>query len=207
MLSTRFPFILRALLQVAFGVLLAAAAWGQQPGLLEGTVKDESGAVIPDATVEILHEQRLVRESQSDALGNFHVPDLLAGAYAVRVRASGFEEFKSGLVKLTPAGRVDLAITLKVLTAMEQVTVTSDQAGGVDVESADNANAVVLRGADLDALPDDSEELLADLQALAGPAVGSGGTQIYLDGFSSSRVPPKNAIREVRINQDPASRT
>jgi hypothetical protein len=161
--------------------------------------------VIPDATIEILQEQTVVRQLQSDALGNFQLRDLPAGAYTVRVRAGGFEEFKSGLVKLTPAGRFDLAITLKVLTAMEQVTVTSDQAGGVDIESADNANAVVLRGADLDALPDDSEELLADLQALAGPAIGSRGTQVYLDGFSSSRVPPKNAIREVRINQDPFS--
>ena len=205
MLSTRLSSISLALWQVALCLLLAATTWGQQPGSLDGTVADESGAVIPGATVDILQAQRAVRHSESDALGNFAVPGLAAGEYSVRVNASGFKEFKGGVVRVTPGSPVSVAVTLKVLTAMQEVTVTSDQAGGVDVESTSNADAVVFRGADLDALPDDSEELLADLQALAGPPMGSGGTQLYLDGFSSSLAPPKNAIREVRINQDPFS--
>lgn len=206
MRSIRFSSTLAALWQITLCLLLAGTICGQQStGSLRGTVADESGAVVPGANVEILHGQRVVRRAQSDGLGNFSLTNLDAGEYSVHVVANGFQEFHSAPQTVTPAGEVQVPVTLHVLTALEQVTVTSDQVGAIGLESADNANAVVLRGTDLDALPDDSEELLADLQALAGPPVGSGGTQVYLDGFSSSHLPPKNAIREVRINQDPFS--
>jgi hypothetical protein len=61
----------------------------------------------------------------------------------------------------------------------------------------------VLRGADLDALPDDPDDLAAALQALAGPSAGPNGGQIFVDGFTGGRMPPKEAIREIRINQNP----
>jgi hypothetical protein len=57
----------------------------------------------------------------------------------------------------------------------------------------------------LDALPDDPSELEAALQALAGPSAGPSGGQIYIDGFTGGRLPPKEAIREIRINQNPFS--
>jgi hypothetical protein len=43
------------------------------------------------------------------------------------------------------------------------------------------------------------------LQALAGPGAGPSGGQIYIDGFSGGQLPPKETIREVRINQNPFS--
>src|SRR6185369_465161 len=61
----------------------------------------------------------------------------------------------------------------------------------------------VLSGKDLDALPDDPDELAAALQALAGPSIGPGGGQIFIDGFSGANLPPKQSIREIRINQNP----
>jgi hypothetical protein len=47
--------------------------------------------------------------------------------------------------------------------------------------------------------------LKAALQALAGPSSGPNGGQIYIDGFTGGRLPPKEAIREIRINQNPFS--
>src|SRR6185369_10007446 len=61
----------------------------------------------------------------------------------------------------------------------------------------------VLSGKDIDALPDDPDELAAALQALAGPSIGPGGGQIFIDGFSGANLPPKSSIREIRINQNP----
>ena len=55
----------------------------------------------------------------------------------------------------------------------------------------------------MDALPDDPDELAAALQALAGPSMGPNGGQIFVDGFSGGRLPPKESIREIRINQNP----
>jgi hypothetical protein len=63
-----------------------------------------------------------------------------------------------------------------------------------------------LRGADLDALPDDPDDLSEALQALAGPSAGSDeGAQIFVDGFTGGRLPPKESIREIRINRNPFS--
>src|SRR5206468_8584154 len=61
-------------------------------------------------------------------------------------------------------------------------------------------------GADLDALPDDPDDLSEALQALAGPSSGSDeGAQIFVDGFTGGRLPPKESIREIRINRNPFS--
>jgi len=43
------------------------------------------------------------------------------------------------------------------------------------------------------------------LSALAGPSAGPNGGQIYIDGFTGGQLPPKSAIREIRINQNPYS--
>ena len=63
----------------------------------------------------------------------------------------------------------------------------------------------MLKGKDLDALSDDPDELQSELQALAGPSAGPNGGQIYVDGFTAGQLPPKSAIREIRINQNPFS--
>ena len=84
------------------------------------------------------------------------------------------------------------------------MTVT-EQPGAVDVSPTNNAGAIVLNGAALDALPDDPDELQTDLSALAGPSAGPNGGQFYIDGFTAGQLPPKSAIREIRINQNPFS--
>ena len=54
-------------------------------------------------------------------------------------------------------------------------------------------------------MPDDPDDLADALQALAGPGAGPNGGQIYIDGFSGGNLPPKESIREIRINQNPFS--
>jgi len=96
--------------------------------------------------------------------------------------------------------RQSIDLTLRV-TIEEKVTVGPDQT--VSTEATANANQTVISGSDLDALPDDPDELAAALQALAGPSVGPNGGQIFIDGFTGSNLPSKDAIREIRINQNP----
>jgi TonB dependent receptor len=75
----------------------------------------------------------------------------------------------------------------------------------VDTTPESNANAIVLKGKDLDALSDDPDEMESELQALAGPAAGPNGGEIYIDGFTGGQLPPKSSIREIRVNQNPFS--
>src|SRR5919112_1260876 len=83
-------------------------------------------------------------------------------------------------------------------------TIRLNQAGFAAYENL--GVEVQARGADLDALPDDPDDLSDALQALAGPTAGSeDGAQIYVDGFTGGRLPPKESIREIRINRNPFS--
>ena len=107
-------------------------------------------------------------------------------------------------IKVTGGVQV-VDLVLAVAAAKEQVTVAEHAGPGVSTEASNNASAVVISGSDLDALSDNPEDLAVDLQALAGPAAGPNGGAIYIDGFSGGELPPKNSIREIRINQNPFS--
>src|SRR5207253_226737 len=96
-----------------------------------------------------------------------------------------------------------LNISLKIAAIESQVKVNANAPLSTDTNN--NANQTVISGRDLDALPDDPDELAAALQALAGPSIGPNGGQIFIDGFSGGNMPPKESIREIRINQNPFS--
>ena len=86
----------------------------------------------------------------------------------------------------------------------ETVTITESRAPlGLSADQA--AGAMVIEGAQLDALPDDPDELADALQALAGSAAGPNGGQVFVDGFSGGRMPPRSAIRQIRLNSSPFS--
>jgi hypothetical protein len=102
------------------------------------------------------------------------------------------------------AGRAaELDVTLKI-TIEQKVEVKANDSG-VSTDPENNVGALTLRGTDLESLPDDPDDLAAALQALAGPAAGPNGGQIYIDGFSGGRLPPLASIREIRINANPFS--
>jgi hypothetical protein len=184
----------------------AFAARAQQSlGTLRGNVKDELGGVIIGATVTASDAAGVEKTSTTDEQGNYAFSGLPPGRYTVRIVQEGFAAYENLAVEVQ-AGRTDpLDITLTVAIEQEEVTVTAEAPVGTEAES--QAGAVVLRGEDLDALPDDPDDLSEALQALAGPGAGASedGAQIYVDGFTGGRLPPKESIREIRINRNPFS--
>ena len=95
-------------------------------------------------------------------------------------------------------------VMLQIPVEQQQVQVGADSAT-VDTDPDNNASAIIIKGKDLDALSDDPDELQDELTALAGPAAGPSGAQIYIDGFTGGTLPPKSSIREIRVNQNPFS--
>jgi hypothetical protein len=132
----------------------------------------------------------------------YQFSDVPPGAYTVRVTAKGFTPSEQANIEIGAGARV-LDFPLAVLADKQSVTV--QDTAHIEVDPAGNAGALVLRGKELDALSDDRDDLAADLSALAGPAAGPNGGQIYIDGFTGGRLPPKSSIREIRINQNPFS--
>ncbi len=183
--------------------LAAAAAFAQQAGgNLRGQVTDEFGGALVGATVTVVNSTGAEKTAVTNDEGTFVVNGLAPGAYTVRVANTGFATYEAADVQVAAGRNEPLDIKLSVTIEEQNVTVSTDQRG-VSTESENNADAIVLRGKDLDALPDDPDDLAAALNALAGPSVGPNGGQIYIDGFTGGRMPPKEAIREVRVSQNP----
>ena len=183
----------------------AAQATPVTTASFRGHVADPTGAVIPGATITIATPAgATVSTVTADDTGHYTVNGLAPGSYLVRASVAGFAPFASPVIQLAAGQvkRVDISMAMEVA---EQSVVVTDESPSVNVEAGGNASAIVLKGKDLDALSDDPDELSNELTALAGPAAGPNGGQIYIDGFTGGTLPPKSAIREIRINQNPFS--
>ena len=176
---------------------------GQAPASLRGVVTDPSGALVPGATVTLTGPNSFVKAAQSDPAGAYSMAGLPPGSYTVRIGATGFSLFEKTDLDLAAARSATLDIKLSLATEKQEVTVADTQR--VELDPSKNAGALVLSGQDLDMLSDDPDDLQNDLQALAGPSAGPNGGQIFVDGFSNGQLPPKESIREIRINSNPFS--
>ena len=193
------------MIAVLLGALVSpATVFGQEStGTIRGRVLDPTGAVIPNAQVTVTSPSGKAASAVSDGTGSYQVRGLAAGAYTVNATTAGFAPFTS-TVTVNGGQTKTLNIAMQIQMEQQQVQVEAD-APTVDTSPDSNANAVVLKGKDLDALSDDPDELESQLQALAGPAAGPNGGEIYIDGFTGGQIPPKASIREIRINQNPFS--
>ncbi len=188
-------------LWMSAGIALAQA----NGGILRGTVTDPSNAVIPGAMVSITTpDGHTVQSAVSDASGAYRTHPLAPGTYIIIVSANGFAPSASKAVTLAAGQTRPFDVKLEIAVEKQQVVVNEDNPT-VSVDPSSNANTLVIKGKDLDALSDDPDELQNELNALAGPAAGPNGGQIYIDGFTAGQLPPKSAIREIRINQNPFS--
>ncbi|MDQ2900491.1 MAG: TonB-dependent receptor [Acidobacteriota bacterium] len=190
---------------LAFAVMLPLAMAQQGSGTIRGQVTDESGASIPATDVTISNGKGFTKTLSSNEEGIFSVSGLAPGSYTVRAARNGFATFEAKSISVSAGRTQNLNIPLKLQAATQEVTVSSEAVGTVSVDASQNAGQLVLKEADLDALPDDPDDLATDLQALAGPSAGPNGGQIYIDGFTGGSLPPKSSIREIRINQNPFS--
>lgn len=191
-----------------FGLLLAFAltamiAAAQGTGSLRGQITDEFGGIVVGATVTLVDATGAERTATTNDDGVYVFDNVAPGTYTVRATTTGFGVYENAEVKVTAGRREALDIKLSVMLQNEDVTVAADTP--VSTEAENNQSALVIKGTDLDALPDDPDDLAAALQALAGPSAGPEGGQIFIDGFTGGRIPPKESIREIRINQNPFS--
>jgi hypothetical protein len=183
---------------------LSAQSSKSSSGTLRGQVVDPSGASVPGATVSVLGVSGYKAATMTDGSGNYEIKGLAPGTYTIQATAPNFSTFKQANVVIIAGHVRKLKISLAIKQQVQQVTVSA-QATHLSVNPENNANALVLRGSALQSLSDDPDELLAQLNAIAGPAAGPNGAQIYIDGFTGGQLPPKSDILEIHINQNPFS--
>lgn len=183
----------------------AATLWAQTGEIsVRGQVLDQSGAAVPAITVNIVGPDGATKSVQTNEEGKYVFRNLASGAYTVRITLKGFADFVQSGVQVAHGQPQLVDAHLVVALEKQEVTVQSDITQ-VSVSAENNASSLVIKGKDLEALSDDPDELQSDLEALAGPSAGPNGGQIYIDGFTGGQLPPKSAILEVRVNQNPFS--
>jgi uncharacterized membrane protein YgcG len=190
---------------VASTAITAAPTAPATTAVVRGHIADPTGALIPGATITIATATgKTVATATADATGHYAVSNLAPGSYTVRASFAGFADFVSQPMQLTAGQIKHMEISMALEVAQQSVVVT-DETPTVNTEASGNSSSIVIKGKDLDALSDDPDELSNELTALAGPSAGPNGGQIYIDGFTGGNLPPKSAIREIRINQNPYS--
>lgn len=179
-----------SILAVAALLLMAASGQAQSGGgTIQGQVTDASGAAVPAIMVVSVSAGGARQEVQTNEEGRYVFRHLPVGAYTIQIQLKGFTPFQKGGVTVAAARAQTVDARLELATEKQKVTVQGESVHpSVTLES--NASALILKGSDLDALSDDPDELSSQLQALAGPAAGPNGGEIYIDGFTGGQLPP-----------------
>lgn len=175
-------------------------------GNLTGTVTDPSSAIVSGAKVTLTPaqggESKTITTNQQ---GVYDLRGVEGGTYNLSVEVPGFAIFVRENIVIRGGQTQKLDISLAIQVEKQEVQV-SDESTKLDVNPSSNAGAITITEKDLDAFSDDPDELEAQLTALAGPSAGPNGGQFYVDGFTvENQLPPKNSIREIRVNQNPFS--
>jgi len=167
---------------------------------LRGTVIDETNAYIAAAPVILEDAQGKKYTTVADDHGRYRF-NVKPGLYTLTVEVEGFAKF-SEQVDLTSKPNSPFDVKLRVMLS-EQVEV-KDNAATISTDPDKNLSAITLTEKDLEALPDDPDELLETLKQMAGAAGAD--ANVFVGGFRErGQIPPKEAILRININSNPFS--
>ncbi|HUJ33488.1 MAG TPA: carboxypeptidase-like regulatory domain-containing protein [Candidatus Acidoferrum sp.] len=168
-------FVTGALIVLAALFLVLPVAHAQITGTITGTVYDNSGAVVPGASVSLINEaSKDVRGTVSDSAGYFAFPGVLPGNYTVKVEMKGFKTFEQSNLVLQASDKRNVNATLTVGQTTETVTVEA-RTDLVPVDSP--ARALDLTATDFNRLPMVTRNAAELLRTLPGAVtVGAGST-------------------------------
>ncbi len=107
---------------------LAASAFAQSDnGVINGTVKDPSGAGVPNATVVVKDQGNGVEHSfTSNSAGFYTATNLPPAVYTISVTAAGFKKFETTNAKLEAASTLEVNLDLAIGSSTETVEVMSN---------------------------------------------------------------------------------
>jgi outer membrane receptor protein involved in Fe transport len=125
-MSRRVRRILAIALLLALGIAPAALAQGAT-GAISGTVKDETGAVLPGAAVVVRNtDTSISRELVADAQGRFTAPNLAPGPYELKASLSGFATVVRSGIRLTVGREAVVDFSMKLGEIAESVLVVGE---------------------------------------------------------------------------------
>ena len=122
--------------------VLVVGAFAQEAGQIVGSVRDQSGAVVPGATVTVTETGTgLARNMTAGSDGAFVFPNLRPTSYIISAEASGFRAFRQTDVTLLANQSLTVNIAMEVGAVTETVNVTG-QTVQVDTSTSTLAEVV-----------------------------------------------------------------
>ena len=109
---------------LAAGFLLASLTFAQTSGTIQGTVTDDTGAVIPGAEVVVANIETGAQSSVStNEVGFFTAPGLNQGLYSVTCSSEGFssKEYPEVRLEVQQTMRIDCAMSVGSITETVEV--------------------------------------------------------------------------------------
>ncbi|MGA7156892.1 MAG: TonB-dependent receptor [Acidobacteriaceae bacterium] len=118
--------IVSSLVLVVLCLLGSVTAFGQyENGSVVGTIRDSTGAPIPNAVVTITNNATAITSStKTNGVGDYDAPSLRVGVYTIKASAPGFAGAQANDISVLVGGRQKIDLTLKVGGATTSVEVT-----------------------------------------------------------------------------------
>ncbi len=165
----------RSITALALVLLTATTGLGQSTsGSITGTVKDNNGAPIADATVKIINPATsATRQVSTNHAGVFNAAQLQPGVYTVSVEKSGFKKLEKTGIVLNAIDLVNAGdFTLDVGAVSDTVTVTAD-AGRIEIQSETGERSGLVTGTQLRDLALNGRNYHDFLKTLPGVITGN----------------------------------
>jgi hypothetical protein len=190
---------MRTLAALAIAAAVAAPAAAQSPDTaVRVVVADQSGAVIVNATVRLQPTEPAgeAREGITNSQGEVTFAGLAPGRYALRAEFPGFDPRQIDEVRVRAGQSVRREMKLNIARVAADVQVGQDPRDRA-LDPRGNAFGNVLTREQIEALPDDPDDMEETLKQMAGP-----GATLRVDGFRGGRLPPKSQIQSIRFRRD-----
>lgn len=203
----------RSIAAAIFAILMASASRliaqsSGNSGTINGTVTDQSGAIVPGAAVEIQNAvSGFAREAKTDAAGHYQFTNLPQNTYHLSISAPGFASVAKDV---DVRSRVPIALTTPLEVGAASTTITVE--GSDLVESDSTFHTDVDRGL-FNKLPLESQSSsLSSLVTLASPGVAADSNGLFhglgdhaSNSFSVDGQPITDQQSKVFSNQIPTN--
>jgi hypothetical protein len=157
---------------LAIGLLATSAnAQVSASATIRGTVKDPSGAVVPNATIKLISDRtKGERSAKSNSDGVYVFTVVEPGLYTLSVEASGFKKYLRNDLSVSPSETKGLDILMEVGATSETITVTASAAEEIKTETGERSNTInAAQIENLSLISRNSLELLRILPGVVAP--------------------------------------
>ncbi len=189
---------------LAAGLLIPSSLLAQvTTATLGGVVTDTTGAVIPNAQIQLTNESNhSQRTSTSNGAGVFTFSAVPSGDYDLKITAQGFNAFQQKAIHLDPGDQRSVRdIKLQVGSSSETVEVTTAE-NRINLDSGEQSSLISAK--EIERLSVQGRDVTELLKILPGFAISNGGSGSFDNRqYDPSQVNPTGALGQYAANGTP----